>query len=147
MRARAAGVRTACAAISFRPRLLQTRRAAERFVHRCRASPAALDYNRACLSPTFSPKVNIEHLGFAAAACTTFSFVPQVLLVWRNRAASGISTGMYLLFITGIALWLWYGLMIGSMPVVIANALTLVLASSVLLMKWAFERTRPGSVR
>lgn len=91
--------------------------------------------------------MNIEHLGFAAAACTTFSFVPQVLLVWRSRAATGISTGMYLLFITGIALWLWYGLMIGSMPIVFANTLTLVLASSVLLMKWTFERARPGSVR
>ena len=102
-----------------------------------------LDYNRACPSSHLFPKVNIEHLGFAAAACTTFSFVPQVLLVWRNRAATGISTGMYLLFITGIALWLWYGLMLGSMPIVIANAFTLALASSVLLMKWTFERARP----
>lgn len=86
--------------------------------------------------------MNIEHLGFAAAACTTFSFVPQVLLVWRNRAADGVSTSMYLIFIVGVALWLCYGLMIGSLPVVVANALTLILASSVLLMKWHFERPR-----
>lgn len=88
--------------------------------------------------------MNTEHLGFAAAACTTFAFVPQVLLVWRARAAAGVSTGMYLIFIAGVALWLVYGVRIGSLPVVIANALTLCLASAVLLMKWHFERRRPG---
>ena len=84
--------------------------------------------------------MNTEHLGFAAAACTTLAFVPQVMLVWRARAAVGVSTGMYLIFIAGVALWLSYGLQIGSMPVIVANALTLCLASSVLLMKWHFER-------
>ncbi|MFD2365136.1 SemiSWEET transporter [Pseudoduganella sp. GCM10020061] len=88
--------------------------------------------------------MNPEHLGFAAAACTTFSFVPQVMLVWRTRSADGVSTGMYLIFIAGVALWLLYGLHIGSLPVVLANGMTLVLASSVLLMKWHFERRRRG---
>ncbi len=86
--------------------------------------------------------LTIDHLGFVAAFCTTCSFVPQVLLVWRERAAAGVSAGMYSLFIFGVALWLAYGVMIQSWPVIIANALTLVLASSVLIMKWRFER--PG---
>ena len=86
--------------------------------------------------------MNIDHLGFAAAACTTCAFIPQVLLVWRERAAAGISTGMYLIFIVGVALWFWYGVVLGAWPVIIANGLTLVLAASVLLMKWYFERPR-----
>lgn len=94
------------------------------------------------LSSISLPHVNSEHLGFAAAACTTLAFVPQVMLVWRQRAAAGVSTGMYLIFIAGVALWLSYGVQIGSLPVIIANALTLGLASSVLLMKWHFERRR-----
>jgi MtN3 and saliva related transmembrane protein len=102
------------------------------------ADKARLLYNRG--SPRFPAiiHVNTEHLGFAAAALTTFSFVPQVLLVWRTREAAGVSTGMYLTFIAGVALWLWYGLQIGSMPVVLANTLTLALASSILVMKWRF---------
>lgn len=92
----------------------------------------------------FKSHVNSEHLGFAAAALTTFSFVPQVLLVWRNRSADGVSTGMYLIFIAGIALWFLYGLSLGSLPIILANGLTLVLSSSVLLMKWHFERRRRG---
>ena len=86
--------------------------------------------------------LDLNHLGFAAAACTTGAFIPQVLLVWRERGAPGISTGMYLMFIVGVALWLMYGLALDSWPVVIANGLTLALATSVLGMKWYFERAR-----
>jgi MtN3 and saliva related transmembrane protein len=84
--------------------------------------------------------LDINHLGFAAAVCTTSAFIPQVLMVWRERGAPGISTGMYLMFIFGVALWLWYGLALKSWPVVIANGVTLVLASCVLAMKWYFAR-------
>ena len=84
--------------------------------------------------------LDVNHLGFAAAVCTTGAFIPQVLRVWRQRGAPGISSGMYLLFIFGVALWLFYGIALGSLPVVIANGITLMLASSVLGMKWYFER-------
>ncbi len=83
--------------------------------------------------------LNIEHLGFAAAVCTTSAFIPQVIMVWRQRGAPGISTGMYLLFIIGVAMWFGYGLALESWPMVIANGLTLLLAMCVLGMKWYFE--------
>jgi MtN3 and saliva related transmembrane protein len=89
--------------------------------------------------------LNIDHLGFAAATFTTCAFIPQVLLVWRQRAAPGVSSGMYTIFIIGIAMWLWYGLLLEAWPLIIANGVTLLLASSVLGMKWAFERPRPPS--
>jgi len=89
--------------------------------------------------------LNHDYLGFAAAICTTCAFVPQVVMVWRQKGAPGISTGMYLMFITGVALWLAYGLSIGSWPVLIANAVTLVLATSVLAMKTWFERAEKSS--
>lgn len=84
--------------------------------------------------------LDIDHLGFAAAFCTTAAFIPQVRMVWRERGAPGISSGMYLIFIVGVALWLFYGLALKSWPVVIANGVTLVLASCVLGMKWYFAR-------
>ena len=85
-------------------------------------------------------QVNIDTLGFIAAIFTTVAFIPQVVLVWRERAAPGVSTGMYCIFVTGIALWLWYGLLLSSWPLIIANSLTLLLAGSILVMKLAFER-------
>ncbi|SFF59918.1 MtN3 and saliva related transmembrane protein [Duganella sp. CF458] len=79
-------------------------------------------------------------LGFIAAFCTTFAFVPQVLLVWRQRHADGISTGMYLIFSFGVLLWLLYGLQTNAWPIIIANGITLVLALCVLAMKLHFSR-------
>jgi len=84
--------------------------------------------------------LNVDHLGFAAAVCTTAAFLPQVWLVWRQRGAPGISTGMYLMFIAGLGLWLMYGLALHSWPMVIANSITLLLAGAILGMKLYFER-------
>ncbi len=81
-----------------------------------------------------------DALGFLGAGCTTLSFVPQVLKVWKARSARDISAGMYLLFIVGLGFWLAYGVMIGSWPILIANILTIALAAMVLWMKWRFER-------
>jgi MtN3 and saliva related transmembrane protein len=73
--------------------------------------------------------------GYPAAFLTTIAFVPQALHSWRTRDLSGISLPMYAMFTLGVALWLGYGLVIGSLPVIAANAITLVLASVVLGLK------------
>ncbi|QYF95148.1 SemiSWEET transporter [Massilia sp. PAMC28688] len=83
-----------------------------------------------------------EHLGFAAAVCTTGAFIPQVLMVWRQRGAPGLSVGMYAIFMFGVGLWLAYGIAINSVPVVVANSITLMLAAGVLGMKLYFEKSR-----
>ncbi len=73
-------------------------------------------------------------VGYAAAILTTISFVPQVLKVWRTD----VSLGMYSLFTLGIFIWLVYGVLIESWPVILANFITLVLAGMVLAMKLKF---------
>ena len=77
----------------------------------------------------------IETIGYVAATLTTVSFVPQAWQTFRTRDVSGISLGMYSVFVVGSALWLTYGLMIAAVPVVIANAVTLGLALAILAMK------------
>jgi MtN3 and saliva related transmembrane protein len=79
-------------------------------------------------------------VGFIAAVSTTLSFVPQVVQSYRSRDVSGISLGMYSFFTFGVGLWLVYGLMTRDWPVIIANALTLVLALSILALKMASLR-------
>jgi MtN3 and saliva related transmembrane protein len=76
-----------------------------------------------------------ELIGYAAAGLTTLSFLPQAWLTFRTRDVSGISLGMYSAFTFGVALWLLYGLMVGAWPIVVANAVTLVLAFIILCMK------------
>lgn len=79
-----------------------------------------------------------ELIGYAAACLTTLSFMPQAWLTFRTRNVSGISLGMYSAFTLGVALWLVYGLSLKAWPVVAANAVTLVLALSILVMKLRF---------
>lgn len=74
-------------------------------------------------------------LGACAAALTTLSFVPQALLTLRTRDVTGISLGMYAAFTLGVALWLAYGLLLMQWPIIVANALTLLLAATILGVK------------
>jgi MtN3 and saliva related transmembrane protein len=76
-----------------------------------------------------------EWLGYVAAGLTTSAFVPQVVHTFRTRDLSGISLGMYIVLNLGIALWLAYGLITDDKPLMVANAITLVLAGSILAMK------------
>lgn len=82
----------------------------------------------------------IELIGYLAACLTTLSFAPQAWLVFRTRDVSGVSLGMYSAMVGGIVLWLVYGALIRSWPLVMANAVTLTLAGSILLMKLRLPR-------
>jgi MtN3 and saliva related transmembrane protein len=77
-----------------------------------------------------------DWIGYAAATLTTAAFVPQAWLTWRTRDVRGISLGMYSVFTLGIVLWLAYGWLLGAWPIVAANAVTLLLALGILVMKW-----------
>ncbi len=74
-------------------------------------------------------------IGLFAASLTTLSFLPQAVMVIRTRRTDGISLTMYAMFTAGVAAWLAYGLMANSMPVIVANAVTLALASLILSLK------------
>lgn len=92
---------------------------------------------------TLAPAV-LESIGYAAACCTTLSFVPQVLRVWRTRSAADISAVMYSMFIAGLLLWTVYGAFLSAWPIMIANSITMGLAGAVLWMKYRFG-ARSGS--
>jgi len=79
--------------------------------------------------------LHVDIIGYLAACLTTFSFLVQAIKSWRAKDLSGISVGMYTMFASGVALWLVYGLVINSMPLIVTNALTLVFALSILVMK------------
>lgn len=80
----------------------------------------------------------IEWIGAAAATITTLCWVPQAIKVIRTRETKAISLIMYLMLTVGIALWLVYGLLIGSWPLIGANAVTFVLTVLILAMKLRF---------
>ncbi len=78
---------------------------------------------------------SLEIIGLIAGACTTFSFVPQILKMWKSKSAKDISLGMYCIFSTGVILWVIYGAYINSLPLMIWNAVTLLFVLLIVYFK------------
>jgi MtN3 and saliva related transmembrane protein len=74
-------------------------------------------------------------LGFIAATITTAAFIPQTYRSITTRDLSGISLSMYATFTFGIILWIIYGILIGSGPILVANMITFVLSATILYLK------------
>lgn len=86
-------------------------------------------------------------LGYLAGTLTTAALIPQVWRTFRTKDVSGISLRMYVVFTTGIAVWLAYGVLLGETPMMLANSVSLVLACAVLAMKLKYGRQDRGGGR
>lgn len=73
-------------------------------------------------------------LGFLAATCTTIALFPQIYKIHRTKHARDLSFPMYIIFSTGILLWLIYGIMINNLPIICANSITLLSCFYILAM-------------
>lgn len=78
-------------------------------------------------------------IGLIAATGTTISFLPQAIKIIQTHNTAGISLYMYCLFTIGTFFWLVYGLLTHSLPVIIANGITLIFASVILFYKIRFK--------
>ena len=67
----------------------------------------------------------ITILGLAAGALTTIAFLPQMFQIWRTKSAKDVSYVMLIVFMSGLFMWLVYGIILGAFPVILANAVTL----------------------
>ena len=81
----------------------------------------------------------ITWLGVVAGTLTTAAFVPQVVKTWRTRSTEDISLGMFAVFAMGVSLWLVYGIYVSSLPIVLANGITLALAGAMVVFKLRFK--------
>ena len=79
--------------------------------------------------------MSLEWMGYAAATCTTLSFIPQAVKTIRSRDTSGISLWMYVVFTFGIACWFGYGVFLQSWPMIVSNAITFLLSPTILGLK------------
>ena len=80
-----------------------------------------------------------ELLGFIAAGLSAISFLPQLIKIWKFRSVKDISTGMYVIYTFSVILWLIYGIIIKSAPLILAEILTLILVCAILTMKYLWK--------
>lgn len=82
---------------------------------------------------------SIAILGYVAGTLTTVAFLPQVIQTWKTKSTKDISLGMFISFCTGVFLWLIYGFLIESSPVIVTNLATFLLAMIILLLKIKYK--------
>lgn len=80
-----------------------------------------------------------EIIGFIAAILTTTAFIPQVYKAWKTKSTASLSLPMYLVFFTGIVLWLVYGFYLKSLAMIISNIVTGILALLLILLKIKYK--------
>lgn len=83
-------------------------------------------------------------IGFVAGACTTFSFVPQLLKAWRSTDTEAISKRTYVISTGAFSLWIIHGVMIGRLPIIVFNILSLVLSAAILVLKLRAQKAAEG---
>jgi MtN3 and saliva related transmembrane protein len=83
-------------------------------------------------------------VGAVASACSVISFAPQLLKILRDHDVSAVSLRMYLVTVVGFSIWIVYGLMIASWPIVVSNSASLCLSAAILALKWRLSKRASG---
>ena len=87
---------------------------------------------------------SLTALGFVAGILTTFSFVPQVLKAWRSTDTEAISKRTYVISTGAFSLWIVHGVMIGGLPIIVFNVLSLALSGAILALKMRTQNSARG---
>ena len=82
----------------------------------------------------------IDLFGLLAALLTTIAFLPQLYKIWQTKSADDVSLIMLILFLIGLICWIIYGLKINSIPILVANVITFIFNSSILILKITYNK-------
>ena len=96
-------------------------------------------YPRDSCMVDFTGFSGITALGLAAAVISTFTYLPQLIKTWRTRSTGDISLGMFLFACTSTILWLGYGILLGDLPLIAANGITLFFSATILYFKLRYR--------
>tara|TARA_X000001036_G_scaffold254825_1_gene237223 strand:+ start:9179 stop:9442 length:264 start_codon:yes stop_codon:yes gene_type:complete len=82
----------------------------------------------------------VQSIGFLAAICTTIAFLPQAWKIYKTKSSKDISLPTWIIFSFGVFLWLIYGILIMSFPLILANIFTLLLSLFILIFKIKYNK-------
>jgi MtN3 and saliva related transmembrane protein len=82
----------------------------------------------------------IQILGLTAGTITSFTFIPQVIQIWKTKSAKDLSLVMLLLLITGVSMWLSYGILVEDAAIIYTNSMVLAMSLIMLFFKFKFKQ-------
>ena len=84
----------------------------------------------------------IDILGYVSATFTTIAFLPQIIKTIRTKSAKDVSMGMFVFFTTGVFLWIIYGALTNTMPLIIANSVIFCLSPIQIILKIKYDKIK-----
>ena len=84
--------------------------------------------------------IYIEFFGYFAAVLTTLAFIPQLIKTLKTKKAEDVYSTTLIMFLTGVAAWIIYGIKISSKPILIANIITFLLNFLILIFKLVYSK-------
>jgi MtN3 and saliva related transmembrane protein len=91
--------------------------------------------------------MNITYLGLLAGTVTSISVIPQIVKAYKSRHVRDISIWQPVLLNLGMCLWLSYGIIIGDIPLILANIFSIICNTMLIVMKLFFKEDDNGRVR
>ncbi len=84
----------------------------------------------------------IDILGYLSATFTTIAFLPQIIKTIKTKSAKDVSMGMFVFFTTGVFLWIIYGALTNTMPLIIANSVIFCLSLIQIILKIKYDKIK-----
>ncbi len=85
---------------------------------------------------------SIEYIGIIAAILTTSGFAPQVYKSLKTKAVEGVSLSMYLVLFIGMLFWLYYGIRMDSISIIMANIVSGLLVLIQIIAKIIYSNSK-----
>lgn len=82
----------------------------------------------------------VENIGYVGSLLTSITFIPQVYKSWKSKSVGDLSITMIFIVVSSTIVWLTYGYLINSGPVLVANTVVLVLTLILLYFKTSFKK-------
>jgi MtN3 and saliva related transmembrane protein len=79
-------------------------------------------------------------VGLAAAALTSFGFIPQIILGYKSKHMKDVSLLMSLMLLSGMGLWLTYGILRNDIVIILANVVAVFLLGTIIVMKFYYNK-------
>ncbi len=83
--------------------------------------------------------MNEDILGLIAGAMTSVAMMPQLIKVLKEKNANDISIVMLLILITGLSLWVWYGILREELPIILSNAFAVLVNITLLICCFIYK--------
>ena len=84
--------------------------------------------------------MDIEVLGLVAGGITSVAMMPQLIKVIKEKNAEDISVVMLLVLITGLSLWVWYGILQNELPIILSNSFSVLVKITLLICSMMFKK-------